>query len=264
MSRIVMPTSMRAMSSLAAHLRFPKVVSRRWCRISRSELLTFVSTYTETLTQPTTGPAKDSNRLSGASPLSHLYVYMPYLNFDTYLNIIRRRNIVRRRMAQGRARPVPPDIAELESLEARVIWDYIGHDPPLNARRTLDQYGYPELQDTYARDDDQMLYKLTKERFRVPFLRKDMYNTGAEKPTIDSSSAPRRNNLRSSALPVTPSTPARNNGGLSPSSGDEGASIFEDLDAEENVLDGNVLMVDQLWLWAIDTCKFTCTALPER
>lgn len=222
------------------------------------------ATYTETATQATTGHGKDSDRLSGASPLIHLYVYMPYLNFDTYLNIIRRRNIVRRRMAQGRARPVPPDIAELESLEARVIWDYIGHDPPLNARRTLDQYGYPELQDTYARDDDQMLYKLTKERFRVPFYKKDMYNTGAEKPTSFSLSAPPTNNMRPSTLHVTPSTPARNNGGLSPNSGDEEDSILEDLDVEENVLDGNALMVDQLWLWAVDACKFSYATLPER
>jgi len=46
-----------------------------------------------------------------------------------------------------------------------VIWQFLGHDPPINCRRTLDQFGYPSLLDTRARDDDQMLYKMTKQRF---------------------------------------------------------------------------------------------------
>ena len=46
-----------------------------------------------------------------------------------------------------------------------MIWQFLGHDPPINCRRTLDQFGYPSLLDTRARDDDQMLYKMTKQRF---------------------------------------------------------------------------------------------------
>ena len=93
----------------------------------------------------------------------------------------------------GRTRPVPRDIAELESLESRVIWEYIGHDPPLNARRTLDQYGYPSLRDTYARDDDQMLYKLTKERLALqPKNKQETYNmhVEGERPSIISPGTP--------------------------------------------------------------------------
>jgi len=65
--------------------------------------------------------------------------------------MIRRRNVVKRRLKHGRSRPTPEDIADLESLELRVIWRYLAYDPPFNTRRTLDQYGYPSLQDTYAR-----------------------------------------------------------------------------------------------------------------
>ncbi|KXJ93470.1 hypothetical protein Micbo1qcDRAFT_232983 [Microdochium bolleyi] len=215
------------------------------------------------LAQPTFNTTNASNSSSGTSSPSHLYVYMPYLNFDSYLNIIRRRNIVTRRMAHGRARPVPPDIAQLESLEARVIWDYIGHDPPLNPRRTLDQYGYPELQDTYARDDDQMLYKLTKERARLPFTKRDMYNTGAQRLTPISSSDRPENTSRTPTQLSMPASTARTDAGLSPRSGKEEFDAAQALEVEANVLDGNVLMVDQLWLWAVDTSTLA-TFFPKR
>ncbi len=139
----------------------------------------------------------------------------------------------------GRARPVPKDISELESLESRMIWEYIGHDPPLHARRTLDQYGYPSLRDTYTRDDDQILYKLTKERLELqPKNKQDAYNM---RPVIEQSSITSPNNLFAMAT----ETPMRA----------ETASYKygSDEELEDDILDGNVLMVDQLWLWAIDT-----------
>ncbi|KAH8664544.1 hypothetical protein BX600DRAFT_512565 [Xylariales sp. PMI_506] len=181
---------------------------------------------------------------------TYLYLFMPYLHYDTYQSIVKRRNIIRRRMAHGRTRPVPKDIANLDSLEMKVIWKYIDHDPPLNSRRTLDQYGYPSLRDTYARDDDQMLYKLTKER---PSLlvnnRYDMSETRAEK--LQSASSP--SSQFASLINVIRSEM-------------QGHTRDDDdytSDLEHDIIDGNVLMVDQLWLWAVDATTLT-TFFPKR
>lgn len=90
-------------------------------------------------------------------------LYLPYLHFDTYKVLVKRRALVKQRLKQGRSRPVPQEVAKLDSEEFQVLWQYMGHDPPINIRRTLDQFGYPSLLDTRARDEDQMLYKMTKE-----------------------------------------------------------------------------------------------------
>lgn len=45
------------------------------------------------------------------------------------------------------------------SPEMQLIWQYLGSDPHLHCRRTLDQYMYSTLPDTSARDRDQILYK---------------------------------------------------------------------------------------------------------
>ncbi|KAI8315121.1 hypothetical protein K4K61_002804 [Colletotrichum sp. SAR11_59] len=125
-------------------------------------------------------------------------------------------------------------IAGLESPELRMIWEYIGYDPPLNYRRTLDQFAYPSLRDTWARDDDQMLYKLTKDRASGGANRELMTLT-------------RRQTLGSTGSPFDR---------LSPSSTglleEESDSDDDTEDLEEVIKDGKVLMVDQLWLWAID------------
>ncbi|KAI1206894.1 uncharacterized protein F4807DRAFT_437611 [Annulohypoxylon truncatum] len=184
----------------------------------------------------------------GISP-TYLYLYLPYLHYDTYRNIVRRRNLIQRRMEHGRARPVPKDIAELDSLDSRVIWEYIGHDPPLNTRRTLDQYGYPSLRETYARDDEQMLYKLTKERLPIPFMRKwDVYHSDEVRGPLSALSPGSR--LASAAKMFKSQETACPK--------DEG-----ELNPEDNLLDGNVLMVDQLWLWAVDTTTLM-TFFPKR
>ena len=149
--------------------------------------------------------------------------------------MIRRRNLIKRRLDHGRAGPVPKDIADLESMELKVIWEYIGADPPLNCRRTLDQFGYPSLQDTYARDDDQMLYKLTKKQ---------------PPKFVNNKPAPKRADTFASKLS---SMVSRDN----ESSSEHEASTD---DEDDQVKDGNVLMVDQLWLWAIDTSNHTSHA----
>ncbi|KAF4970848.1 hypothetical protein FSARC_2214 [Fusarium sarcochroum] len=155
-------------------------------------------------------------------------LFLPYLHFDSYKRLIRRRELILQRLGHGRARPVPESVAKSDSLESQVIWEFLGHDPPLNCRRTLDQYGYPSLRDTRSRDDDQMLYKLTKERSLLPGLGPGLHGQMSNSSSGSSGSGSRRSKTSS-----------------------------QDEDDEDNpedaILNGNVLMVDQLWLWAIDS-----------
>ncbi|KAL0934915.1 ankyrin repeat protein [Colletotrichum truncatum] len=178
---------------------------------------------------PATGPSS-----------SYLYLYLPFLHFDRYIDILQRRNFILRRMQHGRARPVPRDVADLESAELRMIWEYIGYDPPLNYRRTLDQYDYPSLRDTWARDDDQMLYKLTK----------DQSSSGDDR---EPSALNRRRTASSAWSPTDKLTPSST--GLLEDEASDSEGVEEDLD--KVIKDGKVLMVDQLWLWAIDTQTLT-------
>lgn len=83
------------------------------------------------------------------------------LHWDSYWNLIQRRKVVDQRLQQGRSKPVPQKISE-SSLEAKLIWKYLGCEPPIHFRRTLDQFGYSNLRSTVARDDDQMLWKRTR------------------------------------------------------------------------------------------------------
>ncbi|KAJ5103186.1 hypothetical protein N7532_003715 [Penicillium argentinense] len=135
-----------------------------------------------------------------------LALYTPYLHWDTYRNLIQRRKVVEDRLRQGRSRPVPGRIAR-SSLEAQLIWQYLGCEPPIHFRRTLDQFGYPNLRSTVARDDDQMLWKRTRKPARLD----DQLREYLETPEDDA----------------------------------------DDTEPTE-FMDGNVLMVDQLWLWILD------------
>lgn len=191
--------------------------------------------------------ATPSPRLSSSSRQSsdpgltptYLYVYLPYLHFDTYRHVIQRRKVLNRRLAHGRAIPVPREVADLDSLELRVLWENLGHDPPLNDRRTLDQFGYPSLKETNARDDDQMLYKLTKEdKFRAPIKRL------AEDPHVATLVKSYSSGTKMLHEMVEKEQ--------------EHAQLREsenEAEAEAELRDGNLLMVDQLWLWAIDTSE---------
>lgn len=134
------------------------------------------------------------------------YLYLPYLHFDSYRAVIKRRRLIKQRLEQGRSNPVPAWVPNDESLELKLLWVFLGHDPPINCRRTLDQYQYPSIHDTRARDDDQVLYKLTKER-----------------------------------LPYSTSM-----------------SNFGVRNEEDDVLNGNLLMVDQLWMWIMETPDHRC------
>ncbi|EAA30980.3 hypothetical protein GE21DRAFT_8738 [Neurospora crassa] len=200
-------------------------------------------------TSPFTTPLVDRRVSLPASPRC-VYLYLPYLHFDTYCNIIRRRKLIEKRLDHGRAKPVPEYVEHLESLELKVIWEYIGFDPPLNCRRTLDQFAYPSLKDTHARDDDQMLYKLTKHD-------QSSHNEKAHsKFAVD---PPSRKSAVTSVCTAKGSDHDREEYDDSCSE-DESESDF---DFESDVKDGKLLMVDQLWLWAIDNDTLA-TFFPKR
>jgi hypothetical protein len=165
-------------------------------------------------------------------------LFLPYLHFDSYKNLIRRRELILQRLCQGRAHPVPDSVAKSDSLEMQVIWEFLSHDPPLNCRRTLDQYGYPSLRDTRSRDDDQMLYKLTKDRMYLPGQQRDLYSQW-------STSQAGWDRDGSGTWKESVFEPTNDN------DDDEKRSV------EDNVLNGNVLMVDQMWLWTLDSRMFT-------
>lgn len=180
-----------------------------------------------------------------------LYLFFPFLHFDSYKMLIRRRDMIRRRVRQGRTCPVPKDVQESSSLELRMIWQFLGHDPPVNCRRTLDQYRYPSLRDTRARDDDQMLYKMTKQSvYRAAERRKAPSDL--------------KNGISWMERPLRP-LPEENFEDEGARADSDGAHSERDLRREPDlddgkdvqVLDGNVLMVDQLWLWAIDSSEHT-------
>ncbi|KAF5668108.1 hypothetical protein FHETE_5374 [Fusarium heterosporum] len=177
-------------------------------------------------------PRGRASRQSSISPRpdsgTYTCLFLPYLHFDSYKRLIRRRELILQRLSHGRARPVPESVAKSDSLEAQVIWEFLGHDPPLNCRRTLDQYGYPSLRDTRSRDDDQMLYKLTKERTFAPGIGPGLHGQMSNSSSGSSGSGSRRSKTSS------------HNG-------------EDEVDTEDAILNGNVLMVDQLWLWVIDS-----------
>ncbi|KAJ5240233.1 hypothetical protein N7468_004852 [Penicillium chermesinum] len=145
-------------------------------------------------------------------------LYVPYLHWDTYRNVIQRRKVVEDRLRQGRSRPVPNRIAK-SSLEAQLIWEYLGSEPPIHFRRTLDQFGYPNLRSTVARDDDQMLWKRTRRPARLDDQLREYLEAANDDPD-----------------------------------GEEEPTEF---------MDGNVLMVDQLWLWIVDQ-KTVVTFFPNQ
>ncbi|KAF7162626.1 hypothetical protein CNMCM5623_007851 [Aspergillus felis] len=91
---------------------------------------------------------------------------IPQLHWDTYWNLIQRRKVVEDRLRQGRSRPVPDKISKAH-LESKLIWKFLGSEPPIHLRRTLDQFGYPNLRSTIARDDDQMLWKRTRKSINL-------------------------------------------------------------------------------------------------
>ncbi|KAL7795287.1 hypothetical protein V8C37DRAFT_400781 [Trichoderma ceciliae] len=192
-----------------------------------------------------------SRSLSPTGEDDQMYVclFLPYLHFDSYKRLIRRRELIAKRLAHGRARPIPEAVAKSDSVELQVVWEFLGHDPPINCRRTLDQYGYPSLRDTRSRDDDQMLYKLTKERYYDVAEYRGLYSqaSGSDLASGESSSKSGSGNGSGGGNSGAGSWREK----LNKQNGENGENGEEE--TEKDVLNGNVLMVDQLWLWTIST-----------
>ncbi|RCI11521.1 hypothetical protein L249_7715 [Ophiocordyceps polyrhachis-furcata BCC 54312] len=222
-------------------------------RTSKSSSTRQFCSETDTLTGKAASPG--SRTAAAADEAAYTCLFLPYLHFDSYRRLIRRRNLIRQRQRHGRARPVPESVAKSDLLELQVVWEFLGHDPPVNCRRTLDQFGHPSLRDTRSRDDDQMLYKLTKDRDlgALPEPAADIRSQGSSAGTAGASSD-------------------RAGSGASTTSGGwrerllrrGGTEMVDDGPEEETVLDGKVLMVDQLWLWAIDSQTDTLVSFFPR
>lgn len=184
----------------------------------------------------------------------YLYLYFPFLHFDSYKMLLRRRDMISKRVQQGRTCPIPREVQEEMSFELKMIWEFLGHDPPLNCRRTLDQYRYPSLRDVISRDDDQILYKLTKQSVHRETERKD----GSSSPQSKSGGITRTDNYLSEADSEEAEEQETDDETEGEPEIEPGAEESETL---QDVLDGNVLMVDQLWLWTVDTSKHTVHVL---
>ena len=133
--------------------------------------------------------------------------------------------------AQGNIRPVADDVLIGKSLEHKVIWQFLSANMPVHCRRTLDQYGYPSLANTEARDMDQVMFKRTNQAANCTpaSKRSTIYNFGSRLYTKKSG--------RSKPQPMKPL----------------GKRV------------AYVLMVDQLWLWILrDDCMLTFASPKEK
>lgn len=131
-----------------------------------------------------------------------------------------RNNLVKLRLDNGKNFIPSPKAMQGLSTEHKLIWQYLLDSAglPLHIRRTFDQFGYPNLEDTKERDFDQVVFKWAKDandklRERSPNAKNGIVVPG------------------NAQLPTLPSV---------------GVNMFVDKD------DLKVLMVDQLWCWIIN------------
>ncbi len=159
---------------------------------------------------------------SSATDDMQFIAYLPYLHWDSFKSLRKRAEIIQRRREQAHARPIAKDVALGRSMEHKLIWQHLTSDRPVHCRRTLDQYGYPSLRNTSVRDGDQILYKRTKADV-------DVSQTKEPLP---------KHKLRSAARRRSVAAGAGTDGSDDVASADDAAKV---------------LMVDQMWLWIIDS-----------
>ena len=150
-------------------------------------------------------------------------VYFPYLHWDSFGLLKKRAKTISDRRNINQVRPTNSTIAEGKSVESKLIWQFLLSDPPLHCRRTLDQYGYPTLRNTSARDGDQIMYKRTK----------------ADKDASRDLSTKHHQHHQHHQHAHRPASRP---------------SVFRHKDDDA----AKVLMVDQLWLWILD-CRTVVT-----
>jgi hypothetical protein len=124
-----------------------------------------------------------------------------------------RAKAIRDRLALSRTIAAGNSGSPGDSIETEIIRQYLVGDEPLHPRRTLDQFGFPMLRNTDARDLDQVIFKRTR----------------PEMPKVDSG-------------PKSIAVPSIDTSGLDSHRREPGP---EDDNAK-------MLMVDTLWLWVLD------------
>lgn len=133
-----------------------------------------------------------------------------------------RNDIIRKRLKQSEPHPIDLKVARGGSTEHRLIWQFIKDDTylPLHHRRSLDQYRYPSLRNLDARDNDQVLWKRTRIDQAISSAHTRM--SRLSHAIKNEASRSRRSSL-ATREPINPNERSR------------------------------VLMVDQLWLWVVDS-----------
>ena len=144
-------------------------------------------------------------------------------------------------MKQGRVRPTRQDIKDSKSIETKMIWKYLGAEPPFHCRRTLDQFGYPNLRSCEARDDDQMLWKRTRPKSA------DLIPSSKKTRSITHNHSEHDSPTESQRHPT-----ARHQSSTRQEEDSDEALLRTSEESVANTQGGNVLMVDQLWLWALN------------
>jgi hypothetical protein len=136
-----------------------------------------------------------------------------------------RSKLVNKRYANGLDYAKGPDVFDGDSLEHKLIWQYLfdASDLPLHIRRTLDQYGYPSLDDTSRRDKDQVMHRAM--RLQVRSLKKKKKKASGGQLNL-----PLSNILQTRPQVGVNLTPKRDK--------------------------IKVLMVDQFWCWVVDKGAF--------
>jgi Mg2+ and Co2+ transporter CorA len=159
-------------------------------------------------------------------------LFFPYLHWDTLGDLKTRNDLSERRRRQNRSYPPEPGISN-SCLEHQMIWWYLNNasDLPFHVRRSLDQYGYPNLSNTKARDLDQVLSKRTRPQQKSTNLFQGSLASMWHKERTKSG----KKNFRSKEETKT-----------------------VDLNDESRVL-----MVDTLWLWIVEPGSVV-TFFPSR
>lgn len=155
-----------------------------------------------------------------------IILQFPYLNWDTFGSLMKRSDVIRRRIEKPRTYPMDDDIAKGSSVELKILWQHLDNTSglPVHLRRSLDQYGYPALANTSARDTDQVLFK-------------SMRYSGAQHLSRIARNQPNTSTWRSNLVDLI-------------HRGREKLKYSKEQT-------GKVLIVDQLWCWVVDGGKST-------
>lgn len=156
-----------------------------------------------------------------------------------------------------------------------LLTTYVGKNPPLHIRRTLDQYYYSKLKDTEVRDRDQVVSRARDENIKLQYLAKDE----SRFPTWSSDVKEHERTLLQARSRTNPILEGEE------SSMQDLTQTIKDLDKVEKRIsaalsgvndekirrtlhatlgDSPIIMVDQLWLWVLDDTTVITSFSPRR